>query len=290
MSPWILAARPKTLPAALAPVLLASALAWHDGVFQALPAAVALVFAVLIQIGTNYSNDYFDFVKGADTPDRVGPTRAVAAGLISPRAMARGTVLVFGAALFIGMLLIPYGGVWLAGVGMLCVLMGVLYTGGPYPLAYNGWADAFVLLFFGLVAVSLTYYVQAGHFSQSALILAYAPGALATNILCVNNMRDYETDRRANKRTLIVRFGREAGAIEYVVNLMIAQIVPAVLFLAGYTVWVLLPLLAFPIGRLQLTRMLTATDRPTYDRALAGTAAYLMLHSVLLGVGLVLGR
>jgi 1,4-dihydroxy-2-naphthoate octaprenyltransferase len=139
MSPYLLAARPKTLPAAVAPVLLASALAWRDGVFASFPAGVALAFALLIQVGTNYANDYFDFVKGADTPERVGPTRAVAAGLVTPRAMLRATAITFGLALAVGLLLVPAGGTWIILVGLLCVLMGLAYTGGPYPLAYNAW-------------------------------------------------------------------------------------------------------------------------------------------------------
>ncbi len=289
MSPYLLAARPKTLPAAVAPVLLASALAWRDGVFASFPAGVALAFALLIQVGTNYANDYFDFVKGADTPERVGPTRAVAAGLVTPRAMLRATAITFGLALAVGLLLVPAGGTWIILVGLLCVLMGLAYTGGPYPLAYNGLADVFVLLFFGIVAVTMTYYVQAGTITSAAFVLSFAPGALATNILCVNNFRDYETDRAASKRTLIVRYGRGMGAIEYVVNLMIAQIAPALLCVMGYGLWTLLPLLAFPVGRAMLVRMLNADTRQAHDRALAGTAVYLLIHSLLLAAGLALG-
>lgn len=205
---WWEAARPRTLPAAVAPVMVASALAWADGVFDGVAAAICLGFALLIQIGTNYANDYFDFQKGADTEDRIGPRRAVAAGLISPAAMKRAMGLVFALAFALGLTLLGWGGWPLLVIGITSIACGILYTGGPYPLAYHGWGDLFVFIFFGLVAVGATYYVQAGNVTGAAWALGAAMGALSTNILVVNNYRDVDTDRKAGKRTTVVRFGR----------------------------------------------------------------------------------
>jgi len=205
---WLSAARPRTLPAAVAPVVVGSALAWRAGSFDARAAGVCLAFALLVQIGANFANDYYDFVRGADTVERVGPRRAVAAGLIAPAAMRRATFLTFGAALALGLLLVAWGGWWLVGVGLACVLSAVAYTGGPWPLGYFGLGDVFVFVFFGLVAVGVTYYVQAGTVSPEVWLAAAAIGLLTTNILVVNNYRDVATDRRAGKRTLVVRWGR----------------------------------------------------------------------------------
>ncbi|MBN1402914.1 MAG: 1,4-dihydroxy-2-naphthoate polyprenyltransferase [Opitutales bacterium] len=284
--PWILAARPKTLPAALAPVILGSALAYADGAFRAMPAALALGFALLIQIGTNYANDYFDYVKGADTQERQGPARAVASGMLSPRTMLAGTLVCFAIAFAEGLCLLPYGGWPLAIVGLFCVLMGLAYTGGPFPLAYNGTADFFVLLFFGVVAVCMTYYVQAGAFTSDVFLLSLAPGALATNILVVNNYRDMETDRAANKRTLVVRFGRGFGAGEYLAMLAVAHLVPIALCLRGRGLAVLLPLLSLPLAFRLYGMMRRADSRAAFDKALGGTALYMIVYSLLMSVGL----
>lgn len=212
---WLEAARPRTLPAAVAPVVAASALAARDGVFL-LPAALAcLGFALLIQIGTNFANDYFDYLKGADTAERVGPRRAVAAGLVSPATMRIAMLLVFGLAFLVGLTLLRYGGWPLVVIGVVSIGCGVAYTGGPYPLAYHGLGDIFVFVFFGLVAVGATYFVQAGMVSAEAWIIGAGIGALATNILVANNYRDIATDRKAGKRTLAVRFGRRFTRAEF---------------------------------------------------------------------------
>ena len=287
--PWILAARPKTLPAAAAPVLLATALAYADGVFNATPAILALVFALLIQIATNYINDYGDFVKGTDTKDRQGPARAVASGMVSPKAMLRAASMVFALAFLEGLLLLNYGGWPLLAVGVLSVLFGVAYTCGPFPLSYNGLADFFVLLFFGVVAVTMSYYVQAGSISLSCVILSLAPGALATNILAVNNYRDHDTDKAAHKLTLVVRFGHKAGAWEYAAMLTLAHLVPLVLWFMGRGAMVLLPLLSLPLGLMLLRLMIKSRTRQEFDKALGGTAMYLLLFSILLGMGLIAG-
>ena len=212
---WIEASRPKTLPAAVAPVLVASALAFHDGGFHPGAAAVCLAFALLIQIGTNYANDYFDFLKGADTKERVGPRRAVAAGLIAPATMKRAMGAVFSVAFLVGLWLLNFGGWPLLVIGVLSIVSGILYTGGPYPLAYHGWGDVFVFVFFGLVAVTATYFVQTGVVSVAAWALGAGIGGLATNILVVNNYRDVDTDRKAGKKTLAVRWGRNYAQVQF---------------------------------------------------------------------------
>ncbi|HTX64824.1 MAG TPA: 1,4-dihydroxy-2-naphthoate polyprenyltransferase [Opitutaceae bacterium] len=205
---WLAAARPRTLAAAVAPVIVGSALAGRAGAFAPVPAAVCLVFALLVQIGANYANDYYDFVQGADTGERVGPRRAVAAGLVTPAAMHRAMLLTFGLAFAVGLTLVAWGGWWLVLVGVVSIASAVAYTGGPFPLGYYGLGDLFVFVFFGLVAVGGTYYVQARALSWAVLEAATAVGLLIVNILVVNNYRDVDTDRKAGKHTLVVRFGR----------------------------------------------------------------------------------
>ncbi|MDB6115539.1 MAG: menA, partial [Lacunisphaera sp.] len=205
---WWEAARPRTLAAAVIPVLVGTALAAGYESADWLAAAICLAFALFVQVGTNYANDYYDFVKGADTPSRVGPRRAVAAGLIAPATMRRATGLVFGAAFLVGLLLVRSGGWWLVPIGVGSILCGLAYTGGPWPLGYNGLGDLFVFGFFGLVAVDTTFYVQAGHVFSDVTSCGAAIGLLAANILVANNYRDLETDAAAGKKTLVVRFGR----------------------------------------------------------------------------------
>jgi 1,4-dihydroxy-2-naphthoate octaprenyltransferase len=205
---WLGAARPRTLPAAVAPVIVGSALAWRARAFDPAAAAICLAFALLVQIGANFANDYYDFVHGADTGKRVGPRRAVAAGLVAPAVMRRAMALTFGLAFAVGLALVAWGGWWLVALGVVSIASAVAYTGGPFPLGYHGLGDLFVFVFFGLVGVGATYYVQAGTVSLAALQAAVAVGLLIVNILVVNNYRDADTDRAAGKRTLVVRFGR----------------------------------------------------------------------------------
>lgn len=209
------AARPRTLPAAIAPVIAATGLAFHDGGMKPAAAAACLGFALLVQIGTNFANDYFDFLKGADTRERVGPRRAVAAGLVAPATMRRATAVVFAAAFLVGLTLLPFGGWPLVLIGVVSILSGYAYTGGPYPLAYHGLGDVFVFVFFGLVAVTATYFVQAGTVTTDAWLIGAGIGGLATNILVVNNHRDIATDRKAGKRTLAVRFGEGFSRLQF---------------------------------------------------------------------------
>ncbi|MEZ4868403.1 MAG: 1,4-dihydroxy-2-naphthoate polyprenyltransferase [Caldilineaceae bacterium] len=283
---WLMAARPKTLPAAVGPVLVGAALAAADGVFQVGPALAALLCALLLQIGSNFANDYFDFFKGADTSERLGPVRATAAGLLTPAAMRGGMSVVFGAAALVGLYLIWVGGwpIFIAGVAAL--LAAVAYTGGPFPFGYYGLGDLFVFIFFGLVAVCGTYYVQAHTLTNTAILAAVPPGLLITAILVVNNLRDIETDRRAHKRTLAVRLGRRGTQLEYTLLVLVAYLTPLGLWLGlGHRAWVLLPWLTLPLAWPQLRAVYTVAGRPL-NATLAGTARLSLLFSLLLAVGL----
>lgn len=288
MASWLLAIRPRTLPAAAVPVALGTALAQRLAEWAPPAAFLCLAFALLVQAGTNLANDYFDFVKGADTPDRVGPRRMVASGLISPAAMLRATVLTFTLAFLVGLNLVYFGGWWLVGIGAASILFGFAYTAGPFPLAYKGLGDLFVFTFFGLIAVSFTFYVQTGFFAAEGWLVGAATGALAVNILVVNNYRDCETDARAEKRTLVVRFGRRFARVEYGAMAGAGLLAPVGLFLRGWGWPVLFPLLLLPVS-LCLMRRLRASSAAGANRLLAQTAGLLLAFGVLLCVGILLG-
>jgi 1,4-dihydroxy-2-naphthoate octaprenyltransferase len=285
---WLAAARPRTLPAAVAPVLVGSALAGHDGGFNAAAAALCLAFALLVQIGTNFANDYYDFVRGADTVHRVGPTRAVAAGLVAPRTMHRAMLLVFALAVLVGLGLLAHGGPWLIVVGVASIASGIGYTGGPYPLGYHGWGDVFVFLFFGLVAVMATYAVQAGHLSAASVPAAAAVGLLAANVLLVNNYRDLETDAVAGKRTLVVRFGRRWARAQHALCLAAALAAPLAYVIRGYRPWCLLPLLLAPLAWSQARRLAAARAPAELIALLGDTGKFLALYAALFGLGVIL--
>ncbi|HEY0944903.1 MAG TPA: 1,4-dihydroxy-2-naphthoate polyprenyltransferase [Opitutaceae bacterium] len=290
---WLAASRPRTLPAAIAPVLAASALAWHDGVFV-LPAAFAcLGFALLVQIGTNFANDYYDFVKGADTAERVGPKRAVAAGWVQPRVMRAAMIVMFGAAFLTGLSLLAYGGWPLLAIGVASIVCGIAYTGGPYPLGYNGLGDVFVFLFFGLVAVGATYFVQAGRVSVEAWLIGAGIGALATNILVVNNYRDVETDGRAGKRTLVVRFGRGFARAQFVAAHGLAVAVIVALAGRGQVNGVAAAVAAAFCGLMGVRQTLELKRARGSDELivlLGRTGAYLALYAIVLTALLVAAK
>ena len=300
---WLMAARPQTLPAAVAPVVVGTGLAVHEGVFAALPALAALVGAVLIQIGTNFANDYYDAVQGADTPDREGFTRVTAGGLIAPEAVKRAMWLTFAAAIAVGVYLVAVGGVPILVIGLLSVASGIAYTGGPYPLGYHGLGDLFVFVFFGLVAVAGTFYVQAasvlasgipvgippGTVPTSALLASLPVAGLSTAILVVNNVRDREEDRKTGKRTLAVRFGYTASRVEFVGLLALAYVVPIGFLTLEFGPLVLLPLLSLPLALTVSRTLLTETTGAALNPALERTGQLLALHSALFAAGLVLG-
>jgi 1,4-dihydroxy-2-naphthoate octaprenyltransferase len=293
-NPWLLAVRPRTLFAAVAPVVIGSALAAHHlaayGLhFQPLPALLCAGFALLAQIGANFANDYFDHRRGADAPGRLGPTRTVAAGLISPTAMLGAALLALALAAGVGCGLIAYGGRPTIVIGVASLLCALAYTGGPFPLAYHGLGEVCVLVFFGFVAVLGTYGVQAGWPAPPAAWLAAAAcGLLAVNILLVNNIRDLATDTRAGKRTLVVRLGRRFAQRFFISNIIFALLTPVVFFALQTGPAVLLPLVLSPVGIL-LARVLAATpddDGPRFNKLLAQAAQFLALWAAFLAVGL----
>jgi 1,4-dihydroxy-2-naphthoate octaprenyltransferase len=285
---WADAARPRTLFAAVAPVVVGSALAWHDGGFNARAAALCLAFALLVQIGTNLANDYYDHLRGADTAERVGPRRAVSAGLVSPAVMRRATIVVFALAFVVGLGLLARGGPWLLAVGLASIACGIAYTGGPYPLGYHGLGDLFVFLFFGLVAVGATYFVQTGRLAVVALPAAVAIGLLAANILVANNYRDLETDAQAGKRTLVVIFGRRFARAQYGASLLVAFAAPIAYCALGFRPGCLLPLALVPLAWAHWRRLQAARRPPELIALLPDTARLLAFYAALFAVGVAL--
>jgi 1,4-dihydroxy-2-naphthoate octaprenyltransferase len=286
---WWLAARPKTLPAAATPVLVGSACAAATGGFDVPVALAALLTSLLLQIAANFANDVFDFEKGADTAERLGPTRAVQAGWVSPRSMRRALWVTLGLAFAVGLYLVSVGGPVLLALGVCCILAAVGYTGGPYPLGYHGLGDICVFVFFGLVAVAGTAYVLLGQVPPLAWLASLPIGCLTTNILVVNNVRDVETDTAAGKRTLVVRFGRDFGVLEYRVLLAVAYAVPVYLALRGPVgPWALLPWLTAPLA-LRLARRLERERGPALNPMLGQTARLLFLFGASFALSITLG-
>ncbi len=285
-NPWFMAIRPRTLPAAAAPVVVGAVMAWHDGVGHAFAAGCALAGALLIQIGTNLANDYFDFQKGADTPERIGPVRVTQAGLIAPATVRNSFILAFALAAAVSLYLVVRGGWPVVAVGVCSIAAGILYTAGRHALGYLGLGDIFVLVFFGPVAVAGTYYVQALRLDPAAVVAGIGPGLLSTAILCVNNLRDIDADRKAGKRTLAVRFGRVFARWEYFLCLLGASLVP-LWFMAGPhahpgTLLAALTLLcAAPVIR----SVFVLDDGPGLNKALAATGKVLLIYAALFSIG-----
>ena len=286
---WVLAARPKTLPAALAPVLVGTAVAWTVGGFRAGPAAAAALGALLLQIGSNLANDVFDFERGADREGRTGPLRVTQAGLLTPSQVRAGMGIVFGAALLVGLYLTIEAGWPVVVRGITAIASAIAYTGGPFPLGYNGLGEVFVMIFFGFAAVCGTAFVQAEYVPAAAWPAGFAAGCLATAILVVNNVRDIEQDRESGKRTLPVRFGRPWGVVEFIVLVVLAYLVPLLLVLTDRaTISLLLVLLSAPLA-LPLVGSLRHQRGVILNRTLAGTARLFLVWSVLYSAGLLLG-
>jgi 1,4-dihydroxy-2-naphthoate octaprenyltransferase len=286
---WILASRPRTLPAAIAPVLVGTALAASEDKFHVLPFLAAMVGSTFIQIGTNLSNDYSDARRGADTEDRLGPVRVTAGGLMPPRHVLAGTYIAFGIAVAAGLYLAAVAGWELLVVGVASILAGVLYTGGPRPYGYEGLGELFVFVFFGIVAVVGSYYVQTEELRWEAFALAVPVGLLSSAILVVNNVRDIDTDRRAGKHTLAVKLGRERARALFTAMVVLSFAAPVVILaLGGLTPWLLITLAALPLGVPLIKTVSSRSDGPALNRALAGTGRLLAVFSVLLSAGVLL--
>ena len=286
---WLSAARPKTLAAAIVPVLVGASIAWYHQLFRADTTAVALFCAFAIQIGTNFANDYFDFVKGADTDDRLGFERATASGLIKPETMKLATICTMLTAFIAGLYLVWVGGWIVLVIGIASLLFGVLYTGGPYPLGYNGLGDIFVFIFFGFVAVMGTYYVNALQWTTLSAWASVPVGALCVNILVVNNLRDIGQDRIANKRTLGVLFGEQALRLEYISMLGLSFLSLVILFFAyPVTYWIFLPLLSLPEAYRLNHLIWNNKDKRTLNETLGHTARYMFIFGVLFSAGFII--
>ena len=285
---WLVAARPRTLPAAIAPVLVGTALAISEDHFKALAFVAALIGSVFIQIGTNLSNDLSDARRGADTEDRLGPVRVTAGGLMPPRRVLIGTYVAFGVAVACGIYLTAEAGWQILVIGIASIVAGVLYTGGPRPYGYEGLGEVFVFLFFGVVAVVGSYFVQTEEVRWEAFALSVPVGLLASAILVVNNVRDIDTDRRAGKRTLAVKLGRQSAVRLFAVMVVGAYVVPVALAIAKGWPWVLLPLASFPLAPPLVRTVGTRRDGPALNGALADTGRLLAVFSLLLAAGVVL--
>jgi 1,4-dihydroxy-2-naphthoate octaprenyltransferase len=287
---WLLAIRPKTLGAAIAPVMIGTALAAGDGAFHLNAALAALLGAVLIQIGTNFANDYYDFQKGADTAERLGPQRVTQSGLLPPAAVKQLFLIVFGLAALCGVYLVARAGFPIVVIGLLSVACGIGYTGGPYPLAYNGLGDIFVLIFFGPVAAGGTYFVQALEWSSLALAAGLVPGLTATALIAVNNLRDAPTDAKVDKKTLAVRFGEDFVRFEIQFALLLSGTLPLLLVLADPDHWPALICLATWKPMLEIIRSIRlGTTGRGLNLVLAQTGKLLLLQALLFSGGWLLG-
>jgi 1,4-dihydroxy-2-naphthoate polyprenyltransferase len=283
---WVIASRPKTLPAGLVPVVMGTAMAYGDGVHHFLSAFAALFCALLIQVTTNFVNDYEDFKKGTDDPNRIGPLRVTQAGLVTPKQMMRAIIIVICVTVLAGLYLVFRGGLPVLIIGVLCIVFGILYTAGPYSLGYHGLGDIFVLIFFGPVALAGTYYVQALTVNWVVIAVGLAPGLISVGILTVNNLRDYEGDKKANKKTLAVRFGRSFAMKEYFYSLLVACLLPIVIYMitGKHKMMVLSALtLLFTPGVLRV--IFSETDGPVLNNALASTGKLLVVYGILFSIG-----
>lgn len=285
---WILASRPKTLTGAAAPVLIGGALAQAAGSFAWTPALLCLSFAWLMQIDANLINDLFDYLKGSDGQDRLGPERACAQGWISPKAMKIGIGLTTGTACACGLGLLAYGGPELIALGAVCVAFAFLYTAGPYPLAYHGWGDLLVVVFFGFVPVGGTYYVMAHGWSAPVTVASLACGLVIDTLLTINNYRDREQDARNGKQTLVVRLGTKAGSNLYLILGTVAVLLCLCFLKYGYLWAAILPWLYWPFHLLTWRHMIRIGSGKALNRILGETSRNMLLFALLLALGLIL--
>ncbi len=286
---WLLACRPKTLTAAVVPVVVGSAIAFAVGAFRLDAALAALTGAMLFQLASNFANDVYDHEKGADTEARLGPMRATQAGLLTPTQMRRGLATVIALSLIPGVYLVRIGGWPIVAIGLSSIVSAIAYTGGPFPLGYHGLGDLFVFAFFGFVAVCGTVFVETGHLHALAWIGSLPVGAIATAVLVVNNVRDRETDVLAGKRTLAVRFGRAMGVGEYIGLMLLAYAAPLLAVAHVHTPgWLALPLLTSPAAVILSRTLARSKQGAVLNACLANTAKLLLAYGLLFSAGLVL--
>ncbi|MCH7826942.1 MAG: 1,4-dihydroxy-2-naphthoate polyprenyltransferase [Bacteroidetes bacterium] len=285
---WILASRPKTLPAAIVPVIVGSSLAYSEEKFILLNSLIALFCSLLIQIGTNFVNDLYDFLKGSDKKGRKGPQRVLANGLISVNEMKTGSTITFLLAFIAGLYLVYVGGIVILIIGIASIIAGVAYTAGPFPLAYNGLGDLFVFIFFGIVATMGTYYVNTFEFSILSFLVSIPVGALITNILLINNYRDINDDKIANKKTTTVIFGKIFTRRQYIFLIVFSYIIPVTFFVYfNYSYLIFLPFLSIPLSA-YLIKMLYTIDGEALNKTLELTAKLSGLYGILFSIGLIL--
>lgn len=281
---WLIAARPRTLIASISPVLIGTVIAYKTGAFDPLLFLFTLLAAIGIQIGTNLANDYFDFIKGADTNERVGPLRVTQAGLLPPSTVRRGFITVFALSALCSLFLTLQGGVMIASIASLSIALGILYTGGSYPIAKLGLSELFIFLFFGLIATAGTFYLQTGYFTMEVLVAGVAPGALSNCILVINNLRDQEQDRKANKKTLVVRLGAIFGKVEYILFLLAAITTPLFFWNSHLLSSITSIILAGPALLLSVT-LLKAREAKHYIPLFKNTAMLLILYTLFFSLG-----
>lgn len=286
---WLLAIRPPTLPAAVGPVLVGLAVGLAEGAFRPLAAAAALGVALLLQVAANLANDLFDFRRGADTPDRLGPPRVAALSLLSERELGAGIAVVLGLAGLVGLYLVGVGGLPILILGLVAIVSALAYTGGPWPYGYHGLGEVFVFTFFGLVAVAGTAYLQTDRLEPLAVAAAIPIGALVTAILVVNNLRDIGTDRRAAKRTLAVLLGERATVLEYLLLLAVAYVAAVVVAIGWMGLPALLPLASVPLAVPLVRTVRGGGDPRRLNPVLRGTARLSLVFAVLFAIGLALG-
>lgn len=285
---WMLASRPKTLLAAVVPVMVGTALAVNLGKFNLVVSIVALICSLLIQTGTNFTNDLYDYIKGADTVSRKGPDRVLASGLITTKEMKAGIFITFLSAFILGLYLVYIGGFIILIIGILSIITGLAYTAGPYPLAYKGLGDIFVFMFFGLVGTMGTFYLHTNEISLPSFLSSIPVGSLITNILVVNNYRDIETDKIAGKNTLAVKLGKTFTQYQFIFLIVVSFLTPLALFIFfDFKIWIFLPYLTLPVAY-NITRMLFTQDGVQLNKTLELTAKLSALYGFLFSTGLVL--
>jgi len=284
----ILASRPKTLLAAIIPVMVGSAVAFNDGKLIPLYSFVALLCSMLIQVGTNFANDLYDFIKGADTKKRIGPKRVLASGLISVKEMKSAILIVFLTAFILGLYLVVEGGIVILVIGVVSILAGLAYTAGPFPLAYNGLGDVFVFMFFGIVGTAGTHYLHTHELTLLAFIASIPVGGLITNILVINNYRDIEEDKASGKNTLAVKLGKSFTRYQFIFLIALSFLIPAILFLFyGFSFLIFLPYLTFPFAY-KIIAMLYTLEGQALNKTLELTAKLSALYGLLFSAGIAL--